>query len=47
MERSEMKNLRTGYYTEFRDISDGFDIRCGELNMTILGFVKVSIRPET
>ncbi len=46
-----MKNLRTGNYTEFRNISDGFHIRpqrkavgskCGGLNMTILSFAKVS-----
>ncbi len=38
-----MKNLKTGNYTEFRDISDGSHLRCGELNMTNLDFVKVSI----
>ncbi len=37
-----MKNLRTGNYTEFRNISDGFHIRLGGLNMTILSFAKVS-----
>ncbi len=42
MERSEMKNLKTGNYTESRDISDGFHLRHGELNMTYLGCAKVS-----
>ena len=42
MERSEMKNLKTGNYTESRDISDGFHLRHGELNMTNLGCAKVS-----
>ena len=36
------KNLKTGNYAKFRDISDGFHLRCGELNMTKIGFVKVS-----
>ncbi len=43
MERSEMKNLKTGNYTEFRDLSNGFHLRHGELNMTNLGCAKVSI----
>ncbi len=38
-----MKDLKTGNYTEFREISDGFHLRLGELNMTNLGFAKVSI----
>ncbi len=38
-----MKNLKTGNYAEFRDISDGLHLRSGELNMTTLGFTKVSI----
>ncbi len=42
MERSEMKNLKTGNYTESRDISDGFHLRHSELNMTNLGCAKVS-----
>ena len=42
-----MKNLKTGNYTEFRDISDGLHLRCGELNMTNLGFAKVSIMLST
>ncbi len=37
-----MKNLRTGNYTELINISDNLHFRCVELNMTILGFVKVS-----
>ena len=41
-----MKNLKTGNYTEFRDISDGFHLRCGELNMTNLGYAKVSKNEE-
>jgi len=36
-----MKNLKTGIYTEFKDILNGSHFRFGELNMTILGFVKV------
>ena len=36
------KNIRAGNFTEFRDISDGSHLRCGELNMTNLGFAKVS-----
>ncbi|GEM_PF-1660274 len=36
-----MKNLKTGNYTEVRVISDGFHLRCGELNMTNLGYAKV------
>ena len=31
-----MKNLKTGKYPEIRDVSDGFHLRCGELNMTNL-----------
>ncbi len=38
-----MKNLKTGNYTEVRVISDGFHLRCGELNMTNLGYAKVPI----
>ncbi len=38
-----MKNLKTGNNTEFRDISDGFHLRFSELNMTNLGYAKVSI----
>ncbi len=38
------KNLKTGNYTEFRDISVGFHLRCGELNMTNLGLANVSNR---
>ncbi len=37
-----MKNLRTGNYTEFRNISDDFHIRLGGLNMTNLGYAKIS-----
>ncbi len=36
-----MKNLITGIYTEFKDILNGSHFRFGELNMTILGFVKI------
>ncbi len=36
-----MKNLKTGNYTEFRDVSDGLHLRRGELNMTNLGYAKV------
>ena len=43
MKQSGMKNLKTGNYTEFRDISDGFHLRHGELNMTNLGYAKVSL----
>ncbi len=43
MERSGMKNLKTGNYTEFRDISDGSHLRCGELNMTNISYAKPSI----
>ena len=35
-----MKNLRTGNYIEFRDISDGIHRRRGELDMTILDSAK-------
>ncbi len=38
-----MKNIKTGNYTEFRDFSDGSHFRQGGLNMTNLGFAKVSI----
>ncbi len=37
-----MKNLKTGNYTEFIDISDGSHLRCGELNMTNLSYAKPS-----
>ncbi len=44
MERSESalaKRISTGNFTELKNISDGFHFRCGELNMTTLGFAKV------
>ncbi|GEM_PF-1927454 len=39
-----MKNLKTGNYTEFRDISDGSNLHCGELNMTNLSYTKPTFR---
>ncbi len=38
-----MKNLKTGYYTEFKDILDSLLLRQGGFNMTNLGYAKVSI----
>ncbi len=38
--KSGSRISRTGNYTEFGDISNGFNIRCGEHNITILCFVK-------
>jgi|GEM_PF-6920604 len=38
-----MKNLKTSNFTEFRDISDGLHLRIGGLNMTNLGYAKVSL----